>query len=72
MTAIQHSDTEMVLGLDVAVTPGAASGALPPMAAPQVIDLTEEDDEIKELVDPDAIVMLTGKKIRAIPYSSFF
>ena len=29
-------------------------------------------DEIKELVDPDAIVMLTGKKIRAIPYSSFF
>ena len=29
-------------------------------------------NEIKELVDPDAIVMLTGKKIRAIPYSSFF
>ena len=29
-------------------------------------------NEIKELVDPDAIVMLTGKKIRAIPYSSCF
>ena len=29
-------------------------------------------NEIKELVDPDATVMLTGKKIRAIPYSSCF
>jgi hypothetical protein len=34
--------------------------------------MSVRSDEIKELVDPDAIVMLTGKKIRTIPYSSCF
>ena len=34
--------------------------------------MSVRSDEIKELVDQDASVMLTGKKIRAIPYSSCF
>ena len=34
--------------------------------------MNARSDEIKELFDPNAIVMLTGNKIRAVPYSSCF
>ena len=34
--------------------------------------MSVRSEEIKQLIDPSAIVMLTGKKIRAVPYFSCF